>query len=100
MTIAAIIPIGDPRLHGYGNVLAECLQSIDDFADLTILVQSHPAKDALYPYIRTLRNVMVISDFSTWFVGGIYDGRQIDRNLDAGLDLAQGYGAQSVIYLS
>lgn len=98
--IAVIVPIGDPRLYGYGNVLSACLQSIDDFADLTILVQSQPAISALQPYALNLRNVKVISNSQTWFKDDIYDGKLIDRNLFYGAETARLAGADIIIYFS
>lgn len=97
--IAGIVLIGDPKLYGYGNVLAECLQSFDDFCDLVILVQSHKAFDYLQSYVRPLTNTQVISNKSTWFKDG-YDGKQLDRNIDIGMNFAQEQGAKIAIVLS
>ena len=100
MTIAAIIPIGDPRLNGYGNNLFTCLQSVVDFVDFTIIVQSHPAADALEPYLKPFENIYLISEESTWFKDGIYDGEQVDYSQHEALVWAKMLGATHVVYLS
>lgn len=98
MTLAAIVPIGDPRVNGYGNNLSVCLQSMAEFADMVILVQSHPAASALYPFLSD--TISLISNESTWFSNGVYDGRQFNRNVRIGETAAKQEGADVFIVLS
>lgn len=98
--IAGIVPVCDPKLYGYGNVLAECLKSFDDFADMVVLVQSHDALDNLRPYLEPLQKTIAISDESTWYKGGIYDPKQTDQNVEIGIEYAKQRGADVIIILS
>ena len=98
MTLAAIVPIGDPRVNGYGNNLDACLRSMSEFADMVILVQSHPARSILQPYING--NIELVSDVSTWFPHGVYDPLRFNRNVRMGEDVARSAGADLFIVLS
>ena len=88
MTIAAIVPIGDQRVNGYGNNLDACLRSMSEFADMVFLVQSHPARAILQPYVNG--NIELISNPSTWFPLGIYDPVRFNRNVRIGEEAAAG----------
>ena len=82
MILAAIVPIGNPRINGYGNNLSACLQSMADLADMVILVQSHNARSALYPFVNG--KTKLVSNEKTWFRNGIYDRHQFNRNVRIG----------------
>jgi len=98
MTLAAIVPIGDPRVNGYGNNLAVCLRSMAEFADMVILVQSHPAASALYPFLTD--TISLISNEATWFPNGVYDGRRFNKNVRIGETAAKQDGADVFILLT
>lgn len=100
--IAAIVPIGDPRVNGYGHVLDTCLSSISEFADLVVIVQNQQAVSALYKYIDRIsrKNIETISDPLTWFTGGRYDGEMFNKNIEIGEEYAANQGADVFITLS
>ena len=99
MSIAAIVPIGDPRVSGYGNNLAVCLRSMVEFADVVILAQSRPAWDVIGQYTGDAKNVILISRPDNWFTNG-YNGHTIDSNLSEAVGVAKELGITSALYMS